>query len=118
GQATARQRLEELVHLRSLALREPLPMPVPASCSYATSRYGGDSEAMALENATREWNAGFDRTGEHHVLCWGEGAALGDILGTPTAAEQVWWPEDRTRLGVLARRVWEPLLAHEETEIP
>ncbi|MCK6210145.1 exodeoxyribonuclease V subunit gamma [Georgenia sp. EYE_87] len=118
SQQEARELLDQLVHLRGLAAREPLPMPVPVSCSYANSRYGGDSEAMALENATREWNGGFDRSDEHHVICWGEGAALADILGTPTEAEQTWWPEDRTRLGVLARRVWEPLLAHEETEIP
>ncbi|MFH5821153.1 exodeoxyribonuclease V subunit gamma [Georgenia sp. AZ-5] len=117
-QAEALAWLDELVHLRALAAREPLPMPVPVSCSYATSRYGGDSEAMALENASREWNAGFERTDEHHVLCWGEGASLADILGTPTAEERPWWPEDRTRLGVLARRVWQPLLTHEETEIP
>ncbi|MFD1505796.1 exodeoxyribonuclease V subunit gamma [Georgenia yuyongxinii] len=117
-QAEARELLDQLVHLRSLAAREPLPMPVPVSCAYATSRYGGDSEAMALENATREWNGGFDRTDEHHVLCWGDGASLTDVFGTATAAEQAWWPQDRTRLGVLARRVWEPLLAHEETELP
>jgi len=118
SQQEALELLDQLVHLRSLAAREPLPMPVPVSCSYANSRYGGDSEAMALENATREWNGGFDRDDEHHVVCWGEGAALADIAGTPTRAEQAWWPEDCTRLGVLARRVWEPLLAHEETEIP
>ncbi|WP_261376308.1 hypothetical protein, partial [Isoptericola variabilis] len=58
---------------------------------------------------------GFERTDDHHVLCWGAGATLREVAGVPSAAERAWWPEERTRLGVLARRVWQPLLAHEET---
>lgn len=114
----AREILDQLVALRGLAAREPLPLPVGASAAYATSRYGGDSEAMALENAGRDWNAGFERTDEHHVLCWGADADLGAFAGTPAPGERPWYPEEGTRLGVLARRVWQPLLAHEETEIP
>ena len=34
-------------------------------------------------------------------------------LGTPDATERAWWPDDRTRFGVLARRVWDVLLRHE-----
>lgn len=116
AQAQALARLDELVHLRALAAREPLPMPVPVSCAYGTSRFAGDSEVQALESAGREWAAAARFPDEHHDLCWGAGASLADILGEPTEEERPWWPEDRSRLGVLARRVWEPLLAHEETE--
>ncbi|MPV38156.1 exodeoxyribonuclease V subunit gamma [Georgenia subflava] len=119
GQAEALDLLDRLVSLRSLALREPLPVPVPVACTYATARYGGDSVDMALVDAHRAWSGDqFLREDEHHVICWGPGAGLDDILGVPTEAEQAWFPDDRTRLGVLARRVWQPLLAHEQVDKP
>ncbi|WP_345217144.1 exodeoxyribonuclease V subunit gamma [Georgenia halophila] len=117
SQAEARRYLAELVHLRDLAAREPLPIPVGAAHVYAKSRFGGDSESMAVQSAEYEWNGGFEKEDDYHVMCWGERAVLGAILGVPGPDEQPWWPDDHTRLGVLARRVWEPLLAHEETEL-
>ncbi len=113
--AEAVRYLGELVALRELAACEPLPLPVACSCAYATSRDGGAEEVQALEAAAQEWSQGFERADDHHVLCWGAEATLRAIVGVPTAVEQAWWPQDRTRLGVLARRVWHPLLAHEET---
>ncbi|MBD8063035.1 exodeoxyribonuclease V subunit gamma [Oceanitalea stevensii] len=111
--------LDQLVQLHALALREPLPVPVPVACTYATSRAGGDSADMALVNARRAWDGDeFLRADEHHVICWGTGASLDDILGTPTESERAWYPQDPSRLGVLARRVWEPLLAHEQVDKP
>lgn len=113
--AAARELLDQLLHLRSLAQREPLPLPVPVAYHYATSRFGGDSADMALLSARRAWNGDrFLREDEHHVICWGSDAELDDIVGVPTEAERAWYPEDPTRLGVLARRIWEPLLAHEQ----
>jgi exodeoxyribonuclease V gamma subunit len=111
----AARHLGELLALRAVAAREPLPLPVACACLYATSRDGGAEEVQALEAASQEWSKGFERGDDHHVLCWGADATLREIAGTPTAVEQAWWPQDRTRLGVLARRVWQPLLAHEET---
>ena len=111
--------LDQLVHLHALALREPLPVPVPVACTYATSRSAGDSADMALVNARRAWDGDeFLRADEHHVICWGTGASLDDIIGTPTPSEQAWYPQDPSRLGVLARRVWEPLLAREQVDKP
>jgi exodeoxyribonuclease V gamma subunit len=112
----AAERLEELVQLRRRALREPLPMPVAAACAYAQSRHGGDLEVQALESARRVWRSAFEDVDRHHALCWGEGMALDALLDAPNGDEAVWWPEEGTRLGVLARRVWAPLLDHEETE--
>ncbi|HET8616231.1 MAG TPA: exodeoxyribonuclease V subunit gamma [Actinomycetales bacterium] len=109
--ARAGQWLEQLVRLRAKALREPLPLPIAASCSYATSRFGGDAEVQALQNARQEWHAGFERTDEAHVTCWGD-AELDDLLGTPLTDERLWFP-DESRFGVLARRVWDVLLGHE-----
>jgi exodeoxyribonuclease V gamma subunit len=87
-------------------------MPVEAACSYATSRFGGDAEVQALTSARHVWNNGFERTDEPHRMCW-DGADLDALLGVPDATERVWWPEDGTRFGVLARRVWDLLLRHE-----
>ncbi|WP_426561966.1 exodeoxyribonuclease V subunit gamma [Angustibacter sp. McL0619] len=112
------QRLEDLVRLRDRAIREPLPMPVDTAHAYARSRHGGDAEVQALESARHTWQDGFEADDEYHVLCWGEQASLGDLLGTPDATEQAWWPQDSSRLGVLARRVWDPLLDHESTVTP
>jgi exodeoxyribonuclease V gamma subunit len=110
--ALAAQWLEQLVRLRDKALREPLPVPVAAACSYATSRFGGDEEVQALQNARQEWNAGFERTDEAHVICWGH-ADLDEVLGVPLGDERAWFPDDTSRFGVLARRVWDVLLRHE-----
>ena len=108
--------LGELVDLRDQALREPLPLPIATSCAYARSRHAGDEEVVALESARREWKDGYDGTDEQHRLVWGEDVALHDILGTPSPAERTWWPQESTRFGALARRVWEPLLEQERTE--
>jgi exodeoxyribonuclease V gamma subunit len=111
--ALAPQLLEQLVRLRDKALREPLPMPVAAACSYATQRLGGAADDLqALESARYEWNGGFERTDEAYLMCWPTGQ-LDDLLGTPDATEHAWWPDDCSRFGVLARRVWDVLLRHE-----
>lgn len=113
----ARRLLDQLVALRDQALREPLPMPVATTCAYARTRAGGDGEVEALDSARKEWKDSFESQDAQHVLVWGEDATLTDVQGTPSPAEQQWWPEDRTRLGVLARRLWEPLLDQERTEL-
>lgn len=113
----ARRLLDQLVALRDQALREPLPMPVATTCAYARTRAGGDGEVEALDSARKEWKDSFESQDAQHVLVWGEDATLTDVQGTPSPAEQQWWPEDRTRLGVLARRLWEPLLEQERTEL-
>jgi exodeoxyribonuclease V gamma subunit len=111
--ALAAQRLDDLVRLREKALREPLPVPVATAHAYARSRHGGNAEEQALDDARAAWTASFEAADSHHALCWGEGAALADLLGTPDAAERAWF-DDGTRFGVLARRIWEPLLQHEQ----
>ncbi|UER54504.1 exodeoxyribonuclease V subunit gamma [Kineosporiaceae bacterium SCSIO 59966] len=115
-QATATRRLDELVRLRPRAARQPLPLPVDTAASYARARLGGDTEPVALEAAARTWHDGFERADEHHRLCWGDDVPLSALAGVPDPTEQAWWPQETTRFGVLARRVWHPLLAHEETE--
>jgi exodeoxyribonuclease V gamma subunit len=106
----AAQRLDELVRLRERALREPLPLPAATAHAYARSRYAGDVEEQALEAARTTWAGSREVDDRYHAVVWGERAPLGDLLGTPDATERSWFPDDGTRLGLLARRVWEPLL--------
>lgn len=113
----ARRLLDQLVALRDQALREPLPMPVATTCAYARTRAGGDGETEALDSARKEWKDSFESRDAQHVLVWGEDATIADVQGTPSPSEQQWWPDDHTRLGVLARRLWEPLLEQERTEL-
>ncbi|MFP5334055.1 MAG: exodeoxyribonuclease V subunit gamma [Actinomycetes bacterium] len=112
--AVAAQRLADLVALRDRALREPLPMPVDTACAYATSRAAGDEVVQADMDAERTWTR-FEWEDEHHVLVWGDKAPFDVLLAAPGRTEQAWWPDDPHRLGVLARRVWDPLLSHERS---
>lgn len=118
--ATARARLGELVALRDAALREPLPLPVATTCAYARSREAGDEVGQALADADGAWADSRMVPGEqsdpYHRLVWGTGTPLRAVLGEPAPQEATWWPEEGHRLGVLARRMWQPLLAHERTE--
>ena len=113
--AVAEQRLEELVRLRERAERMPLPLPVDTAFAYASARYGGNEVVQATEAAERQWVNDLRFSDEYRDLCWGLGCTYDRLAGTPTADEGRWWPEEPTRLGVLARRVWQPLLDHERT---
>ncbi|HZI97314.1 MAG TPA: exodeoxyribonuclease V subunit gamma, partial [Actinomycetales bacterium] len=115
---TGRDLLAQLVDLRDRGMCEPLPMAVGASCAYAASCVAGDAAAQALDAAAKAWSP-FEAADEHHTAVWGEGAALNQLLAdAPHGDEGPWFPDEATRFGALARRVWEPLLAHEQTETP
>jgi exodeoxyribonuclease V gamma subunit len=112
-QAVAAQRLDDLVRLRRRATRAPLPLPVTAAFAYAQARAAAGPEPAALEDARRAWADAHEAEDPYNRLCWGEDGGFDALLGAPESTEQAWFPET-TRFGVLARRVWEPLLAAEE----
>lgn len=100
--------LTDLVTLYDLALREPLPLSADAGEAYAAARSGGLEETVALSDARRALRtSGADDP--HLTLVYGDRMTFEDLLGPahPAATET-------TRFGALARRVWDPLLAHEE----
>jgi exodeoxyribonuclease V gamma subunit len=112
--------LAEVVDLRDRGLRQPLPMAAKSSAAYAQKRAGGQSLDNALRSAEFAWTGGrFDgeRDDEAHQLVWGAKPGI-DVLtaGAPAADERgPGWPRDEpTRFGVLARRLWAPLLDHEQ----
>ncbi len=111
----ARALLADLVDLRDRGMREPLPMPVGASAAFAAACVAGDSGVQALDAARKAWSP-FEAEDGYHAAVWGEEPDLGLLLAdAPHGDEGPWFPDEATRFGVLARRLWEPLLAHEQT---
>ncbi|KFD43766.1 hypothetical protein IU11_08615 [Cellulosimicrobium sp. MM] len=111
---TAAAVLADLVALRDEAAREPLPLLPEVALRYAEERRTTDARD-ALMRAGWAWNKGFERKDPYVVLAWGQDPALPDLAGHATTADLGRFPDDPTRLGALARRVWDPLLEHELT---
>ncbi|MBS4728737.1 exodeoxyribonuclease V subunit gamma [Mycobacterium sp. SM1] len=92
----------ELVALYDAGRRAPLPLPLKTSYAWAEARHNGDDPHRA---ATREWTTTRNYRGESsepaHRKVWGEGAPLERLLG------------GGCRLGVLAERLWLPVLQAE-----
>ncbi|MFF2269173.1 exodeoxyribonuclease V subunit gamma [Cellulosimicrobium cellulans] len=109
---TAARVLADLVALRDEAAREPLPVLPEVSLRYTEERSTSDARD-ALMRAGWAWNKGFERKDPYVVLAWGQDPALPDVAGLATTADLGRFPDDPTRLGALARRVWEPLLENE-----
>ena len=101
---TAVDRLRELVELRDLGLRQPLPIPLATAHAWAEAHalelMGNDRPPAAA--AARQWetdpNNSYGIRGEDadawHVRVWGEQAPLSVLLdaGLATYAWQVWEP--------------------------
>lgn len=116
--------LRQLVGVHRAGLDRPLPLPIKTSEAYAAQRARGRRPASARAAAARTWDDGmFDGecSDPEHVLLLGGGAGLGRLMQERAHPGDLvdGWPadEDGDRFGVLARRVWEPLLAHETTEV-
>ena len=113
--ADAARLLDDLVALRAEAARAPLPLPPDASHAYAVSRGGGTGDpGQATSEARFTWNGGFEKSDAYHLMVWGDGASFDTIAGAPDADDRRRFPDEPSRLGALARRVWDPLLAHEQ----
>ncbi|UFU03693.1 exodeoxyribonuclease V subunit gamma [Ruania suaedae] len=106
--------LTDLVALHQEASRLPLPLPPKTAERYAGARSRGSSPDSALAVVRRNWGYDFGPEDPFHILCFGEAATLERVAGAPSAADRARHPEETTRLGALARRVWDPLLACEE----
>lgn len=121
----ARRLLLDLVALYRAGLQAPLPLPCKTGEAYAAQRAKARRVSSARIPARKEWDDGNlvpgERSDAEHVLLAG---------GTPRTFEGLLaeratpsdlpngWPADEEgdRFGVLARRLWEPLLAHEQRE--
>ncbi|MBV9817139.1 MAG: exodeoxyribonuclease V subunit gamma [Solirubrobacterales bacterium] len=116
--ATATAQLRTLVDLHDRGLREPLPIYTRTCAEYARAAAAGQDPADA---ARREWKSGFrfereDRDPEHRLVLSGvrDLDELLEIAPAPDEAGDGWAPEEASRLGRCARRLWDELLAREE----
>lgn len=101
--------LRDLVTLYDAGMSEPLPLPLKTGHTWATARR---NPANARYRADQEWSRGrFGNENEDpaHVYVWGPGAPLETLLAArPRLGEEV--PDQATRLGALACRLWVPLM--------
>jgi exodeoxyribonuclease V gamma subunit len=116
--ADARRQLAELVDLRDRGLRQPLPMAVKTSEAYADKRNRGQSVANAVINAAFAWDTGKfpgEQDDEAHQLLWGPSPPLATLRSEPPWDDEQ-LADETTRFGVLARRLWTPLLDAERQD--
>lgn len=115
----ALEQLTRLVDLRDRGLHSPVPMTTGASAEYAERRHRGDSVEMALESADRMFGGNFGDGRDRHVAyLYGEAVTLDDLTAAATLPDERGWFDEPSRFGVLARRLWDPLLASEHQGRP
>ena len=120
----ARTRLLQLVALHRVGLVSPLPLPCRSAEAYATQRSRGRRPSSARQAAAQAWRdsrfPGEQSDPEHVLLNGGTPPSFDDLLearaGASDHPDGVPLEEDGDRFGVLARRVWEPLLGLETWE--
>ncbi len=115
----ALDRLAGLVDLYDRGLSEPLPLYARTSEKYADAVRRDRDVRIDCRSAWKFDRFTFGEAGEpEHVLVLGGIATVEDLLAMPpTSAEDgPGWSRDPSRFGRLARRLWEPLLAHERME--
>ena len=104
--------LAALVDLHDRGLREPLPLFCKTSAAYAGNR--ADPVAGARKEWVSEWSFPREDAEREHVIAFGGVLALEDLLLLPPGPGEEWEPLEESRLGQLAHRLWDPLLAVEE----
>jgi exodeoxyribonuclease V gamma subunit len=110
--------LTGLVELYDLGMREPLPLFAKTSAAYAEAARAGQDPTVAAE---REWHAawGFELEDSEleHQLVLGGVRTFSELLEIEPRARESddgWDRDETSRVGRLARRLWDPLLEREE----
>jgi exodeoxyribonuclease V gamma subunit len=115
--ANALEHLAALLDLHDRGMREPLPLYCATSAAYAeATASGADPVAAAREAWTSPWSFDKEDKDPEHQLVLGGVRTLDELLVEPPHAGEA-WPNETTRLGGLARRMWDGLLAWEEVEL-
>jgi exodeoxyribonuclease V gamma subunit len=115
----AQTALDELVALYRTGLRAPLPLPVKAGGQYAFLRDRGNTARSAAAGAEQMWLTDRfpgEQADAEHVLVYGPDAPFSVLTDQPAGPSEggSGWPADETdRFGLLARRLWDRLLANE-----
>jgi exodeoxyribonuclease V gamma subunit len=120
--AAATDELELLVGLLDRGMREPLPLYCKTSAAYAEAARGGRDP---IDPATHEWESRYgkrawisleDEEPEHTIVLGGV-VAFERLLEFPPGPQESgvgWAADERSRLGRLARRLWDGLLDREQ----
>jgi exodeoxyribonuclease V gamma subunit len=110
-----------LVDLYRRGLREPLPLYCKTSAAYAGAPGAGkDAVAEARKEWETRWWDGNRWSGEdeelEHQLVLGGVRDFAEVLAPVPADGEAGsgWPDEPTRFGRYARRLWDGVLAHEE----
>ena len=127
--ADAGRLLLELVALYRAGLRGPLPIPVKTAAAYAERRHAGSRPPAALDAAQQKWHEFVmtrdqttvpgEQDDDEHELLYGPQADLTVVrtaVPEPDEGGAGWAADEPERFGRLARRLWDPLLAHERRE--
>jgi exodeoxyribonuclease V gamma subunit len=116
--AAALTELEALVELYESGMREPLPLFCQTSAAYAEAARSGQDPVAAAEREWRtEWSFEREDRELEHRLALGGIRSVAEVLEEPPRPGEAgdgWDDGDPSRLGRLARRLWDPLLAREE----
>ncbi len=117
--ARAMERLAVLVDLYERGMREPLPIYCATSAAWAEAARRGDDPRR---DARAMWASTFDELeGEHadpeHALVLGPDASFDQLLALVPEDDETgpgWAMPEQSRVGRLARRLWDPVLSHEQ----
>ena len=118
------ERLADLVALYDAGLRYPLPMPCDTAEAWASARAAGVSDDELVRRARDEWDGrlfGGERDHPEHTRLYGPRAPLSAVMAArpePADGPAALAVEERTRFGVLARRLWDPLYGCERVGAP
>jgi exodeoxyribonuclease V gamma subunit len=119
--ATALGHLATLLDLYDRGMREPLPLYCLASAAYSEAAAGGANPvAAARKTWTSEWNFDKEDKDAEHQLVLGGVRTLDDLLAEPPRPDEEgegWEVTETTRVGRLARRMWDGLHASERIEL-
>jgi exodeoxyribonuclease V gamma subunit len=106
----AREHLATLVDLHARGLREPLPLATAPAAAYIER--GEDA-------ARREWDSRFNFDGEderpEHRQAFGGVRSFDELLAERPRSGERWYPDEPTRFGQLARRLWSGVSSCEES---
>ncbi|MGV8874055.1 MAG: exodeoxyribonuclease V subunit gamma [Rhodococcus sp. (in: high G+C Gram-positive bacteria)] len=106
--------LRELVDLRDRGLASPLPMSTGTASAYAEKRFGGGSIEDGYDSASWAWRGDFgDGTDRSLRYVHGPTLTFQTLLAATPLPDETEPSNETSRFGILARTLWDPLLAAE-----
>lgn len=111
--------LRTLVDLRDRGLRSPLPLPTATAGEYASRRYRGDDDALAMDAAEKVFDNQYGGERQDLYVNYLYDADFAAITSVPADKDEAGWDERDeheipNRFAALATRLWTPLLDAEK----